>query len=133
MSLTEYTLDTSRCEGGVCRWHLNEKLALECMSYLVLNESGLMRIPAVFVLNILNCTSALDAADRETRAVSEAADHTRLPFQRALHRLVEIGRFIETNNINVAVRGCHDQKLVDDIHAVDSFLTSDRGHRIRLS
>ena len=92
-----------------------------------------MRLPAIFLLDVLNRTTAFDTADREARAVSKAADHARLPFQRALHRLVKLGRFIKIDDINVAVRGCYHQKFVDNIHAVNSFLTSDRGHRGGLS
>lgn len=90
-------------------------------------------VPAIFFLDVLDCATAFDAADGETGAVGKAAHHAGLPFQWALHGFVELGGFVEVDDVDVAVRGCDDQKLVDDIHAVDPFLTSDGGHRGRLS
>lgn len=84
--------------------------------------------PAVFLLDVLDCATAFDTADCEARPVAEAADHACLPFQRALHGFVEFGGFVEVDDVDVAVRSCHHQQLVYDIHTVDSFLTVDRGH-----
>lgn len=88
-----------------------------------------VELPAVFILDVLDRTTAFDAADCEARAIAEAADHACLPFQRALHGFVELGGFVEVDNVDVAVRSCHHQQFIDDIHTVDSFLTVHRGHR----
>ena len=64
-------------------------------------------LPAVFLLNVLDSAATFDAADREARGVGEAADHARLPFQRALHGFVELHGFIEVDDIDIAVRSCH--------------------------
>lgn len=85
-------------------------------------------LPAVFLLDVLDRATTFDTADCKARAIAEAADHARLPFQRALHGFIELGGFVKVDNVDVAVRSCHHQQLVDDIHAIDSFLTVHRGH-----
>lgn len=60
-------------------------------------------LPAVFILDILNCATPFDATDCEAGAISEAADDAGLPLQRALHCLVKLGWLIEIDDINIAI------------------------------
>ena len=81
----------------------------------------------------MNGTAAFDAADCKAGRVAEAADHAGLPFQRALHRLVEFGGLIQIHDIDIAVCGGANQQLVHHIDAVDSFLAGNRRDRRRLA
>lgn len=78
-------------------------------------------LPGVFVLDVLDSAAALDRADSETRCVCEAGDYARLPLQRAGDGLVDLGRVLQVDHVNVALRGCDDQQLVLDVHAVHAF------------
>ena len=72
-------------------------------------------------------------ADSEARSIGEAADYPRLPLQGGLHGLVEFGRLVEVDDVDVAVCGTDDQQLVLDVHGVDAFLALDRGDWCRLT
>jgi hypothetical protein len=62
----------------------------------------------VFLLDVLDSATTLDGANSETRSISEAADYPRLPLQRGLHGLVEFGRLVEIDDVDVAVCGTDD-------------------------
>lgn len=85
----------------------------------------------VFILDVLDGASPLDAADGEARAVVEAGDDTGLPFQRGLDGFVEFGGFAEVDDVDVAVGGCDDEQGSHDVEAVDAFLAGDRGDGVR--
>lgn len=81
--------------------------------------------PRVLVLHVLNGASALDTTDCKARRVCEAAHHSRLPLQGALHRLVELGRVLEVDDVDVAVRRADDAEVVLDVEGVDALLAGD--------
>ena len=81
----------------------------------------------VFLLDVLDGTSTLNTSYCKPRGVGEARHHSRLPLQRALYCLIEIRRFVQVHNIDIAVRGADDEKLVTRIDAVDALLARDRG------
>lgn len=80
-------------------------------------------LPGVLVLHILNGAATLDAANREAGRVGEATNHARLPLERALHRLVELGRVLEVDHIDVPVGRPHNAEVVAHVHAVHAILT----------
>lgn len=90
-------------------------------------------ILAVLFLHILDRTSSFDAADGEAASIVEARDNTSLPFQRALHCFVELGRFAQINNVDVTVGGSDDEECVHNIDAVNSLLTLHRRDGSRLA
>lgn len=90
------------------------------------NGAGAGDIPRVLLLHVLNRAAALDAADGEAGRVGEAADHPRLPLERALHRLVELGRVLEVDDVDVAVGRAHDAQVLLDIHRVHAVLARHR-------
>ncbi len=51
-------------------------------------------LPAIFIIHVLNRAAALNTTNSKSSCIAKAADHTGLPFQRALHGFVEFGRFI---------------------------------------
>ena len=87
----------------------------------------------VLVLDVLDGAASFDAADGEPAVVVEARDHAGLPFQRGLHRLVEIGRFVQVDDVDVSVRGGHDEHAVLGVDAVDALLALHRGDGRRLA
>ena len=97
----------------------------------VADVGGRRDLPRVFVLHILNGTSALYTTYCETSSVGEAADNPGLPFQSTLDGFVESVWVVQIHNVDVSVRGTDDQQLPIRIHGVDSLLTIDRGNRIR--
>ena len=97
-----------------------------------LGGGGRLGLPGVFFFNVLDCASAFYAADRETGGVAEAADHSCLPLQRALHRFVEFGRGVQAYDVDDSVRRRDHQELVLHIHAVDFVLTLHARDRCRL-
>lgn len=64
-------------------------------------------LPGIFLLDVLNSTAAFYTSHSEPGGIREAADDTRLPFQRALHGFVEFHRVVEVDDVDVAVR-CTD-------------------------
>lgn len=80
-------------------------------------------VRCVFVLHVLNSTSPFYAADCKATRVCEARDHAGLPFQIALHCLVEFHWVAQVDDVAVAVGGANDEELVFDVHGVDALLT----------
>lgn len=76
----------------------------------------------VFVFDVLDCAATLDGADGEAARVIETGDNSRLPFQRALNRLVEFSWLIEIDDVDVPVCGCDDKQVFVRVHAVDALL-----------
>jgi hypothetical protein len=70
----------------------------------------------------LDGTPTLDTPDGKPLRVGEAAHHTRLPLQRALQGLVELGGLLEVDDVDVAVRGADDEQVVPNVHRVDALL-----------
>lgn len=87
----------------------------------------------VLLLDVVNGTAALDTTNGITRGVAKAADYPRLPFERGLIGLVDLGRVVEIDHVNVAISSTNDQQLVFDIHAIDTFLTLQRCNRLLLT
>ena len=87
----------------------------------------------VLVLDVLNSTTTFNTTHRKSRGIAEAANHSSLPFKRRLHSLVEFGRVVEVNDVDVTISGANDQELILDIHRVDSLLAIDVGDGSLLS
>ena len=81
----------------------------------------------VFLLDVLDRATAFDGADGEAGGVGEASDDARLPFQGRLDRLVELGRFVQVDDVDVAVCRADDEEVVLAVDAVDSFLAVHTG------
>lgn len=61
---------------------------------IIREGTGEERIRRVLVFHVLNRAAAFYAADGEPGGIGEAADDSRLPFQRALECFVEFGGLI---------------------------------------
>jgi hypothetical protein len=66
----------------------------------------------------LNRAAAFDRANGKARRVAEAAHYARLPLQRAGDCLVDLGRVLQVDHMDVALRRGDDEQLVLDVHAV---------------
>ena len=86
-------------------------------------------LPGVLFLDVLYRAPPLDAPHRKPAGVGEAADDARLPLQRALQRLVELGRVVEADDVDVPVRRADDQQLLLGVERVHPFLAADRRDR----
>ncbi len=82
----------------------------------------------VFLLNILDGAAAFDAADCKAHSVGETADDSGLVFQRRLEGLVKFGRFVEVDDVNVAIGSSDDEESILDVQGVDALLVLDVGH-----
>ena len=80
----------------------------------------------VLLLDVVDGAATLDTADGVTGCIAEAADYPRLPLERGLIGLVDLGRVVEIDHVDVAVSGADHQQLVFDIHAIDALLTLQR-------
>lgn len=80
----------------------------------------------VLLLDVLYSTAALDTANGKSGGIDETVDHPGLPFERRLHGLVERGRAIEINDVDVAICRPNDQKLALYVHGIHSLLTFNR-------
>lgn len=87
----------------------------------------------VLLLDVLNSAAALNTTDREAGSISEATDYPCLILEGGLHSLVEFGRVVEINDIDVAVRGTDNKQLVLDIHCVNAILAINLRNGVRLS
>lgn len=87
----------------------------------------------ILILHVLDSAAAFDTTNREASGVCEAADHPCLPLQRGLQGLVESGRVVEIDDVDIPVCRADDEELVLDIHCVDAFLTFHRRNRSCLS
>jgi hypothetical protein len=83
-------------------------------------------IPGIFVLDVLNCTTSLNGSDSKTRRVAKTRHNTCLPLQRARNRLVNLGRILQVDHVDMALSSCDDQQLVFHIHAVHALLRIQR-------
>ena len=63
----------------------------------------------VFLFDILDGTATLDTADGKARSVCKAADYPSLPLERGLHGLVEFGRVVEVDDVDVPVSSADDE------------------------
>jgi len=76
----------------------------------------------VFVLDILNSASSLDAANGEACGVGEAAHYASLPLQRTGNSFIDSVGASEVDCMDVALRGADDEKLIARVHGVDALL-----------
>jgi hypothetical protein len=118
--------------AGGSRWHLNEKFILIHIR-VVQVVINLENIPRVFLLNILDSTSSLDTTHRKARLVWEATDNSCLPLQWTLESLVKLCRLVQTDDIDIAIRGANHQKFSLHIHGVNSLLALYCSYRCLLS
>ena len=79
-------------------------------------------IPCVFVLDILNSASSLDAANGEACSIGEAAHYASLPLQRTGNSFIDSVGAGEVDRVDVALRGADDEKLIARVHGVDALL-----------
>ena len=80
----------------------------------------------VFVVDVLDRAAAFDAADCESRAVCEGAADSRLPFERRLDGLEEVGRVLEVDDVDHALCGAHDEHFVAaHVHGIDPVFALD--------
>lgn len=70
----------------------------------------------------MNRAAPLNAANRKAGSVSETTNYSGLPFERALERLVDLGRVLEVDNVDVAVGGAHDAQVVAHVGRVHALL-----------
>ena len=80
----------------------------------------------VFLLDVLNGATTFDTADSKPGGIGEAADYPRLPLERGLHGLVEFGRLVKVDHVDVPIGGSDHEQLVLHVHGVHSFLTLHR-------
>jgi hypothetical protein len=66
-------------------------------------------IPGIFVLDVLNCTTSLNGSDSKTRRVAKTRHNTCLPLQRARNRLVNLGRILQIDHVDMALSSGDDQ------------------------
>lgn len=109
----------------VDRIHIAD-VSLRCRGLAMALEAEIRIL--VLLLDILDRAPALDGPDRETGGVREAGHHSGLPLQGTLHRLVELARLVEVDDVDVAVRGADDEKLLLAVHGVDAVLAVDASH-----
>jgi len=83
----------------------------------------------VLLLDVVNGAAALNTADGVAGSIAEAADYPRLPLERGLFGLVDLGRVVEIDHVDVAVSGGNYQQLVLHIHTIDSLLALQRRDR----
>lgn len=76
----------------------------------------------ILLLDVLDCAAALDAANGKPGCIREAADDPRLPLERGLHGLVELGRVVQVDDVDVPVRRADYQQLVLHVHRVNALL-----------
>lgn len=90
-------------------------------------------LPCILVLDILDSATTLDTTDSETSRVGKAANHSGLPLKWALQCLIELGRVLEVDNIDVAVGGAYNAEVVLDVHRINTLLACYCGRRSLLS
>ena len=90
-------------------------------------------VGGVFLIDVLNGTPAFNRADGKAVCLLEAGHDARLIFERRLYRLVDLVRLLEVDNVDIAVCGANDEKLVLDVHGVDPLLTFNCCNRLGLS
>ncbi len=86
----------------------------------------------ILILHILDRAPTLDAPYSESVRVGKAADDPCLPLERALERLVELGRVFQVDDVDIAVGRAHHQQVVSHVHGVNSFLALHRRRRLAL-
>lgn len=85
----------------------------------------------ILILHVLNGASTLDRANSKTLRVVEAAHHAGLPFERALHRLVELAGILQVDDVDVTISGSDHEQVVAHIHGIDTFLSLHSSGRVR--
>lgn len=93
-------------------------LAGWCLAVALEGEVG----GGVLLFDVLNGATTFDGTDGETGGIGKAADYPRLPLEGGLHGLVKLGRLVQVDDVDVAICGTDDEKLVLDIHRVNAFL-----------
>jgi len=84
----------------------------------------------VFLLHILNCAAALDAAHSKTVCVFETGDDSGLVLEWRLHRLVEFVRGVQVDYVDIPICSADDEKFVLDVHCIYSVLVFDCCDRV---
>lgn len=69
--------------------------------------------------------SPLDTGDREPGRIENATDHPRLLLEGALDCLVEGGRVVQVDNVDMSLGGPDHEQLVPYVHGVDPLLTGE--------
>lgn len=80
-------------------------------------------VGGLFVVNILYRAATFDAADCETSGIVEARNNSGLVFERRLYGLEEFVGAVQIDNVDVSVGASNYEKLVSDVHGIDSVLT----------
>lgn len=79
----------------------------------------------ILILNILNCTPPLNAADGKTVSLGKAAYDSGLPFEGTLGGFIEFGGLVEGDNVDVSVGRTNHEELSFYVHCVHALLTLD--------
>jgi hypothetical protein len=87
-------------------------------------------LPGVFLFDILDCAAAFDGSYSETGRVTEAGHDAGLPLQRGGDSLVDLGRVLEVDHVDVAFSSCDNEELVLDVHAVHALPCVQRTDRL---
>jgi hypothetical protein len=84
---------------------------------------GRVDVPVIFLLDVLDGTASLNATNRKASRVCEAAHHPRLPLQGTLQRLVELGRALQINNVDIPIRRANHTEILLNVQRVHPVLT----------
>ena len=79
----------------------------------------------------MNGASSFDRTNGKALGIVEATNHTSLPFERALHRLIELAGVLQVDDVDVAISGSDHEQVVAHIHGVDALLGLHRSGRVR--
>ena len=63
----------------------------------------------IFVFDVLDCAAPFYATNCEAAGVGEARHNARLPFEGGLHCFVELRRFAQVDDVDVAICGSNDE------------------------
>lgn len=73
-------------------------------------EQKLQRyVPGILFFDILNGAATLDATNRKASGIGKTTNYSRLPLERALKRLVDLGGVFQVDDVDVAVGGANDE------------------------
>jgi hypothetical protein len=100
------------------------RISIRCLEGLVAGRDK----PSILILDVLDRAPPFNRPDREARRIAEAAHDARLPLQRTRNRLVDLGRVLQVDHVDVALGGRDNKQLVLDVHAVDALARVERGN-----
>lgn len=87
-------------------------------------------VAGLLVVDVLYGAATLDTADREASGIIEAGHDSGLVFERGLYGFEEFVRVVEVDYVDVTVGAANDEKLIPDIHGIDSVLTVECRDRV---